>query len=109
MDVSAELIRHEVIRGRHCTRAELEAMSKGAYRIGSRAAHGKEGLEAVFIGTLRHGNRLYDLYQDEEGFCWYDVRVVTPHGIVSEFEAIFGHPEKERRVGRKWRGMEEGK
>lgn len=104
MEASAELVRHKAVKGRACTPEELAGMLKGAYPVGNRAAHGKEALETDFIGTLQEGGRLYDLYQDQEGFCWYGVRVATPSGIVSEFEALFGYPEKEEeRRRREWR------
>ena len=72
-------------------------MIKDAYSVENRAAHGKEEETLTLAGTLQRGNRLYDVCRQKDGMCWYGVRVVTPHGIVSEYEAVFGHPEKERK------------
>lgn len=98
MEISAELVKHrDVSGGQPCTQEELEMMLKDSYPVENRAAHGKEKLKINFVGTLQQGNRLYSVYQDKEGFCWNSVLIITDHGPVSEYEAIFGHPEKCRR------------
>ncbi len=76
------------------TPEELQEKLKQAYSYESRASHGKAHLKAEQIGTIKLGNRLYDLHEDTDKNIWYTVRVITKRGIVSEFEAIFGHPER---------------
>lgn len=73
---------------------ELKEKLKTAYNFEARAGHGKENLPTVQIGTVKRGNRLYDLYEDSSNSVWFKERVITDHGIVSEFEAIFGHPAR---------------
>ena len=75
------------------TPEELEAKLWGSYPVGNMAKHGKEYAGIEFIGTVRSGYSLYDLYQDAEKDIWYKVRIETRDGIVSEHEAIFGYPE----------------
>lgn len=67
-----------------------------AYCYESRAGHKKENLKTQPAGTVQRGNRLYDISVDTEGNAWYTVRVITDRGILSEYEAIFGHPERRR-------------
>lgn len=76
------------------TKEELEACLKDAFSIENRDAHGKAGLGVRQIGTVQRGNKLVDVYEDTERNYWYSNRFLTDHGIVSEFEYIFGHPER---------------
>lgn len=76
------------------TQEELEEKLKTAYNIEARAGHKKEHLSINQIGTVKRGNRLYDLYEDTGKSYWYSMRFITDHGIVSEFEYIFGYPER---------------
>lgn len=80
----------------HCTQEELEDFLKEAWSYESREGWNTEELETEFIGTLQKGNIFYDLYVDTEENFWYTVRVLTERGIVSEYEAIFGHPDNRR-------------
>lgn len=73
---------------------DLEECLKGAYNYESREGHGVAGLSTEFVGTVKRGNRLYDLHRDTAGNYWFEVRVITERGIVSEYEAIFGHPQR---------------
>lgn len=101
MGISVELVKQK--RGdteQALTEEQLETVLKDAYSIENRAAYGKENREKCLIGTVQRGKRLYDVYQDEDGICWYGVRVMTTHGTVSEYEAIFGHKERRRKVRR---------
>lgn len=76
------------------TQEELEEKLKTAYNIESRAGHKKDHLSITMVGTVKRENRLYDLYQDSGNSFWYSLRFITDHGIVSEFEYIFGYPER---------------
>lgn len=100
MDVSAELITEQgPVHGRTYTEFELEDLLEKAYNIESMERHGKGNREICMIGTLLWRNRLYDIYMDSNGECWYSVRIVTDRGIVSEYEAIFGREQKRLRMG----------
>ena len=77
------------------TKEELKEKLKQAHSYESRAGHGKGHLKTEQIGTVKWKNRLYDLYEDTDRNIWFTVRVITKNGFVSEFEAIFGHPEWE--------------
>lgn len=79
------------------TGEELEKRLAKAYNIEAMEVHGAGNLETELIGTVKRRNKLYDLYEDTEGGTWYKVRVITEHGIVSEYEAIFGIKERKRR------------
>lgn len=81
---------------------ELKQLLKNAYSIESMAGHGAEGRSTTYIGTVEKGNRLYLVYRDSCGACWYETRIRTPQGVVSEYEAIFGKPEK-KGAYRKWK------
>lgn len=75
------------------TQEELEELLSGAYSVESRAGHGKSGA-VCRIGTVQRGNRLYDVYMDRDSECWYGVRIITKRKTMSEFESIFGRPER---------------
>lgn len=79
------------------TQGQLEEFLEGAWSYENREGWGTEGLAAEFIGTVQRWGRLYDVYIDTEGNCWYKVRILAGRHIVSEYEAIFGRPERERR------------
>ncbi len=83
------------------TQERLEIFLKEAWSYENRAGWDAEEFETEFLGTLQRENRLYDIYVDTENNYWYAVRVITEKGIVSEYESIFGHPERERRKYRR--------
>lgn len=79
---------------REYTQEELEEKLKTVYNIEARAGHKKDHLPINMIGTVKRENRLYDVYQDSGNNYWYSQRFITDRGIVSEFEFIFGYPER---------------
>lgn len=80
------------------TQKQLEESLKEAWSFENREGWEAENLSTEFIGTLQKGIRIYDLYIDTARNFWYTVRIITKEkGIVSEYESIFGHPERERR------------
>ena len=79
---------------REYTQEELKEKLKTAYNVEARAGHKKDHLSINLIGTVKRGSRLYDLYEDTGNSYWYSLRFITDHGIVSEYEYIFGHPER---------------
>lgn len=83
------------------TRAGLEECLKEAYSFECRAGWEADGLGTEFIGTVRREDRLYDLYVDTEKNYWYTVRIITDTGIKSEYEAVFGCTEAEKRRRRR--------
>lgn len=107
MEVSSGGVERQESGEEAYSQAELEVMIKDAYSVENRAAHGKGEETLTLAGTLQRGNRLYDVYRQKDGTCWYGVRVVTPHGIVSEYEAVFGRPEKEKKRKRRKRRVKE--
>ncbi len=84
------------------TQKHLEECLKEAYSYECRPGWEAEELAVEFIGTVQKGKRLYDLYMDTEKNYWYTVRVITDEGIiVTEYEAVFGCTESERRKRRR--------
>ena len=81
----------------HYTQGQLKEFMKDAWSYESRAGWEAEEFTTKFIGTVQQEERFYDIYVDTEGNYWYKVRIMTGRGIVSEYEAIFGHPEWKRR------------
>lgn len=81
---------------REYTQEELKEKLKTAYNVEARAGHKKDHLSINLIGTVKRDNRLYDLYEDTGNSYWYSLRFITDHGIVSEYEYIFGHPERKQ-------------
>lgn len=78
------------------TENALEQCLKSVFSYENREKHGKAGLNIWEIGTVRRGNKLIDVYEDIEHNYWYLNRFVTDHGIVSEYEYVFGHPERKQ-------------
>lgn len=83
------------------TQEQLKIRLKQAWNYESRDGWGAENLKTWMIGTVKRENKLYDIYADEKDNYWYKVRVITERGIVSEYEAIFGHPERKKRDRRR--------
>lgn len=82
------------------TTEHLESCLKKARSYESRDAYGAAGVTTVLIGTVMDGKYVRDIYKDTDGNYWYKTRVQTAKGIVSEYEAIFGHPEKTKKDAR---------
>ncbi|NBH28451.1 hypothetical protein D3Z60_22525 [Lachnospiraceae bacterium] len=80
---------------------QLEAFLKDAWSYESRDGWEAGELSTEFVGTVQQGNRFYDIYVDIAGNYWYTVRIMTQRGIFPEYEAIFGHSERERRKYRR--------
>lgn len=49
------------------------------------------------VGEAREGNRIYIYYRDAVGRYWYRNMIMTDHGPVTEYEAIFGIGKRARR------------
>ena len=75
---------------------ELAHMLKNAYNYEAREKHQKDHLETSYAGTVQRGNKLLDVYVDTENNAWYITHFIVGGRVVSEFEAIFGHPESKR-------------
>lgn len=71
----------------------IECMDK-AYSYESRAGWDADNLSTKYVGSVRNGNRIYNIFVDTNGNYWYKTHIDTEDGIVSEYEAIFGHKEK---------------
>lgn len=78
------------------TQEYLEECLRKAYSYESRTGWDAEDLETVFIGTVLHGKRIYDVYMDSSGKYWYKVRIITDKGAVTEYEAVFGKPNRRK-------------
>mgnify|MGYP007121850272 CR=1 FL=1 len=76
------------------TQRQLEICMKSAYSYENRAGWEKEYLSVEQIGMVQRGERVYSLYEDSEGNYWYKLFFMTDHGLITEYEKIFGHPEK---------------
>lgn len=75
---------------------QLEEMLKAAWSYENRSGWGAEELITEFIGTVQKKDHLYDIHMDTSGNYWYTVRIRKKNGVVSEYEAIFGHSERRR-------------
>lgn len=75
---------------------ELESYLSRAYSFESRETHGAGNRNTTAIGSIQYGNRIYDLYQDTAGNYWYKTRIIKDGQALPEYEAIFGHPEREK-------------
>lgn len=76
------------------TQQYLQECMLGAYSYESRAGWDADKVPTEYLGAVRIGNRIYDMYEDRDGRHWYKVKVATENGIVSEYEAIFGRKER---------------
>ncbi|EOS41556.1 hypothetical protein C808_00062 [Lachnospiraceae bacterium M18-1] len=77
------------------TKEQLKTLLKDAWTYENRAGWGAEELETKYLGTVRTGEYLKDLYVDTAGNYWFKMRVITDHGVVSFHESIFGRAERE--------------
>lgn len=73
------------------TEKELKKHLKDAYSVENREGHELDHLAMDKIGTIKKGNVLWDIYQDEENHYWYGKRYIEGERIISEYEHIFGH------------------
>lgn len=81
------------------TMEELKACLKDAWPVECMAAHGAADRLIEEIGTVQGAyDRWYKLFADQEGGLWYQVMIGTESGVVTEYEAIFGHKESLRRA-----------
>lgn len=46
------------------------------------------------IGVIRNGNRAYYMFQDYNGAYWYQTKIKTVTGMMTEYEAVFGRKER---------------
>ena len=83
------------MEGRKQSGDNLNEALRQAWSVENREAHGSTG-ETEYIGAKKYKNRLYDVYRDQDGKYFYSVRIITPDGIKTEYEAIFGRPEPVR-------------
>lgn len=56
-----------------------------------------------YIGSIKEGNKIFVFYKGSDGRYWYETKFQEEHGIVSEFEHIFGHREERGRKNAKWK------
>ena len=73
---------------------DLEELLWKARSLENIVKNGGDPDKTEFIGSVRRGRRLYDIYKDRIPEFWYTVRIQTDQGIVSEHEAVFGYPDK---------------
>lgn len=91
------------------TQEQIEACLKDAWSYENREGWGAENLDTEYVGTVRRGKELNDLYVDTEGNYWFKTRIITDSGVISAHESIFGYSELEwermqqRRKRRKWK------
>ncbi len=76
------------------TQKQIESCLKEAYSFENRAGWEKEDLPVEEIGSVMDNGQVRVLYVDSEGNYWYKTFFMTDHGLITEYEKIFGHPEK---------------
>lgn len=76
---------------------ELERLAEGSYSVDSMAGHGAEGRELTYMGILDKSSRhAHLIYKDETNSYWYKTMYKTDEGLISEYEYLFGKPEKKK-------------
>ncbi|MDO5345326.1 MAG: hypothetical protein Q4E91_06235 [Lachnospiraceae bacterium] len=84
---------------RNRTIEELKRCLKDAWPVECMAAHGAAEREIEEIGIVQGSyGRWYKLFSDKEGGYWYRVMIGTENGVVSEYEAVFGHKRTLKRT-----------
>lgn len=79
------------------TQQELKEAIKNAWPIECMKAHGAEDRTVEEVGTIPSAyGRYLKVFRDNIGEYWYKTMIGTKDGVVSEYEAIFGRPEKKR-------------
>lgn len=74
---------------------ELEKLAEGSYSVESMAGHGAEGRDLTYLGMLNKGNkRVHLIYKDEANCYWYKTMYKTEKGLITDYEYLFGRPEK---------------
>lgn len=68
-------------------------------------AHSIKGDETglSYIGSVQTGNRIYVYYKAANGQYFYETKFQEAHGIVSEYEHVFGRKEQKGRRGGTWK------
>lgn len=77
------------------TQEQLEIFMKDAWSYENRSGWGAEELATEYIGAVKKGRYIYDLYIDTGGKYWYKTRVITECGVMTTHEATFGYPYQE--------------
>lgn len=77
------------------TQKKIRECLKNAWSYENREGWGAEDLETEYVGTIKRGEELTDLYVDTAGSYWFKTRMITDHGVISSHEAIFGCTEME--------------
>jgi len=84
------------------TQRQLEECLKYAYSYENRAGWDAKELSTTCIGTVQRGNRIYDVYVDTNHSYWFKNKIIRDGKIMSEYEAIFGHPERRQEWRKKY-------
>ncbi len=72
----------------------LEKCIKGAKLYKKRRVQYKDHLRTEYVGTVKRGKWLVDIYEDSEGSFWTDDRVMIGKWIVTGYELVSGQKEK---------------
>lgn len=56
----------------------------------ARRIQNKDHLKTTYLGTVRRGNWLIDIYEDKEGNYWSDDRVMIGIWTISAYELVSG-------------------
>ena len=77
------------------TETELRECLRNAWPVECMEAHGAADRTIEEIGNVQgaHG-RWYKLYSDSTGGYWYQTLYGTSAGVVTEYEAVFGHRKR---------------
>lgn len=71
----------------------LEACAARARLYHSRRMHNKDHLKTEYIGTVRRGAWMVDVYEDREGNYWTDDRVAVGKWVITGLEMVSGQKE----------------
>ena len=91
-------------RGSRIARYHMSALEKTRYSKELQRARenarsipsGRESEKGEYIGNIQKGSRVYLFYRQSENEYWYEVRIGTHEGLLSEYESIFGKKEPRR-------------
>ncbi|MDO4632995.1 MAG: hypothetical protein Q4B01_03965 [Eubacteriales bacterium] len=70
---------------------------KGARNMEARKAFHAEHLELTKIADIYRGDSKKELYRDSNGSCWYETFYIKNKKVISEYEHIFGRPERSKK------------
>lgn len=77
------------------TEAELKECLKEAWSIENMEAHGAADRTLEDIGTIPTAfGKFVRLFEDSAGEYWYQTLYGTKDGVVTEYEAVFGHRKR---------------